>query len=60
MGNNISKQIEEMEIGDSLELPAIKMRSVRALAYSIGFMHGRRYTTHSDRERRVIIVNRVS
>ena len=55
---SITKDIEAMEIGDTREYPAIKVTSIRSLAYTISFKLDRVYQTATDREKRIVTVTR--
>ena len=54
-----TEQLRQMEVGKTLLFPPEKLASMKAIASSLGFMLGRRYTVHRDRERRVVEVSRV-
>lgn len=53
-----TKQLTQLEIGEALAFPAVKLNTVRVTAYGLGFRLGRLYRTHADRDNRVIIVTR--
>lgn len=47
-----------MEVGEATTFPIHRLKSVRAQASELGAIHDRKYTTHMDRETRVITVIR--
>lgn len=52
--------LEPMQIGESKEFPAEISLSVKSMASMLGFKWDRVYSTRNDREKRVVIVTRVS
>lgn len=54
-----TREIEQMEIGERRDYPAIRCSSVRAMVSTLGFQFNRRYSTKIDKKRRVITVTRV-
>lgn len=56
----ITAEFEAMRIGECKEFPAASSLSVRSMASSLGFKWNRKYKTKTDRERRVMVVTRVS
>ncbi|MFT0333143.1 hypothetical protein [Bacteroides thetaiotaomicron] len=49
-----------MKIGESKEFPASLCTTARSMASMLGFKWNRVYKTETDRERRVVIVKRIS
>ena len=48
----------DMSVGATVSFPVERLRSVRATASELGFILGRKYTTHTDRVSREIQVLR--
>lgn len=49
-----------MEIGESLEFPVEKMKSVRTQASELGIILNRQFKTRTNRETHTIVVTRIS
>lgn len=56
----ITGELEPMKIGESKEFPASLCTTARSMASMLGFKWNRVYKTETDRERRVVIVKRIS
>lgn len=56
----ITGELEPMRIGESKEFPASLCTTVRSMTSTLGFKWNRVYKTLTDRERRVVVVTRVS
>lgn len=56
----ITGELELMKIGESKEFPASLCTTARSMASMLGFKWNRVYKTETDRERRVVIVKRIS
>lgn len=56
----VTSELEPMKIGEKKEFPAALCTTVRSMASMLGFKWNRTYQTETDRERRVVIVKRVS
>ncbi len=51
--------LRNMGVGQTLEFPAERANSVRAVCSNYGFQWDRKYTTKAVREERKVIVSRV-
>lgn len=51
--------LSPMEVGEVREFPAEISMTVRSMASMLGFQWGRRFKTRTDRERRLLVVERV-
>ncbi len=63
MTNNFVKirpAIMAMAVGETIEFPIAKLKSVRTQASEIGAITERRYTTRTNREARTISITRVA
>ena len=49
-----------MEVGESLEFPLEKMKSVRTQASELGIILNRQFKTRTNRETHTIVVTRIS
>ncbi len=49
-----------MAVGETIEFPIAKLKSVRTQASEIGAITERRYTTRTNREARTISITRVA
>jgi len=49
-----------LEVGEEITFDVAKLKSVRTQASELGVILGRQYKTRTDRENRVIIVQRIS
>lgn len=49
-----------MEVGESLEFPVEKMKSVRTQASELGIILNRQFKTRTNRETHTIVVTRIS
>jgi len=49
-----------LEVGEEITFDIAKLKSVRTQASELGVILGRQYKTRTDRENRVIIVQRIS
>lgn len=56
----ITGELRELEIGQCAEFPAELCTSLRSMASALGFSMNRTYKTEADRERRLIVVTRIS
>jgi hypothetical protein len=56
----IRPAIEALEVNQKVEFPIDNLRTVRVTASDLGLIHGRRYSTMTDRDERVVIVTRVA
>lgn len=56
----IRPAIEALGVNQKVEFPIEKLRVVRVTASDLGLMFGRRYTTLTDRDERVVIVTRIA
>lgn len=56
----ITSMLEPMKVGDSKEFPAELSMSVKSMASMLGFKWNRVYSTRNDREKRVVVVTRMS
>lgn len=56
----IRPAIAELEVGQEIEFPVEKLRTVRTTCCDLGLIHNRRYTTTADRGSRVVIVKRLT
>ena len=56
----ITSELEPMQVGDSKEFPAALCMTVKSMASMHGFKWDRVYKTQNDRERRVVVVTRIS
>lgn len=56
----ITSMLEPMQVGESKEFPAEISLSVKSMASMLGFKWNRVYSTRNDREKRLVIVTRVS
>lgn len=52
--------LEPMQVGESKEFPAELSMSVKSMSSMLGFKWDRVYSTRNDREKRVVVVTRVS
>ena len=57
---SVTKQLYSMAVGEKAEFPAERARSIAATASSYGWQWNRKYKTERDRERRLLIVTRLS
>ena len=57
---NLVEKLREMEIGDEHEFPAATANSIRATVSNYGFQWDRIYKCRQDREKRCIVVKRIS
>ena len=55
----IRPAIMAMAVGETIEFPIAKLKSVRTQASEIGAITERRYTTRTNREARTISITRV-
>lgn len=55
---SFKKTLESLAVGDSLDFPASKYRSVRSICSDYGFELGRRFSVKKDRENNKVIVTR--
>ena len=62
--NEISTKIRpalvSLEVGESMEFPIEKMKSVRTQASELGMILNRQFKTRTNRETQTIMVTRVS
>lgn len=56
----ITGELEPMLIGERKEFPASLCTTVRSMTSTLGFKWDRIYRTEIDRERRVVVVTRIS
>lgn len=56
----IRPAIMAMAVGETIEFPIAKLKSVRTQASEIGAITERRYTTRTNRETRTISITRVA
>lgn len=56
----ITGELEPMKVGEKKEFPASLCTTVRSMASMLGFKWDRVYKTEADRERKVIIIKRIS
>lgn len=49
-----------MEVGESLEFPVEKMKSVRTQASELGIILNRQFKTRTNRETHTIVITRIS
>lgn len=49
-----------MEVGESLEFPVEKMKSVRTQASELGIILNRQFKTRTNRETHTIMITRIS
>lgn len=56
----VTSELEPMKIGESKEFPAALCTTVRSMTSTLGFKWNRVYKTLTDRERRVVVVTRLS
>lgn len=56
----ITSELKPMQIGEIKEFPAELVTTLQSMASMLGFKWNRKYSTSIDRERRVIVVTRVS
>lgn len=56
----ITGELEPMQIGESKEFPASLCTTVRSMTSTLGFKWNRVYKTLTDREKRVVVVTRLS
>ncbi len=56
----VTAELEPMRVGDRKEFPAAQCMTVRSMASMLGFKWGRAYKTETDRQRRVVVVIRIS
>lgn len=56
----ITSMLEPMQVGESKEFPAELSMSVKSMSSMLGFKWDRVYSTRNDREKRVVVVTRVS
>ena len=47
-----------LQIGETVDFPIARLKSVRTQASELGAIHNRQYTTKTDREARTITVKR--
>lgn len=52
--------IASMEVGQEIEFPVERFRTVRTTSCDLGLIHNRRYVTTVDRDARVIKVKRLT
>lgn len=55
----VTGMLSPMEVGEVREFPAEISMTVRSMASMLGFQWGRRFKTRTDRERRLLVVERV-
>lgn len=56
----VTDELAPMQVNESKEFPAAQSMTVRSMASMLGFKWGRVYKTETNRERRVVVVTRVS
>lgn len=56
----ITSELEPMQVGERKEFPAALCMTLKSMASMLGFKWDRVYKTATDRERRVVIVTRIS
>lgn len=56
----IRPAIEALEVNQKVEFPIDKLRTVRVTASDLGLMFGRRYSTLTDRDERIVTVTRIA
>lgn len=56
----ITSELKPMQVGEIKEFPAELVTTLQSMASMLGFKWNRRYSTSIDRERRVIVVTRMS
>lgn len=56
----ITEQLYSMAVGQRAEFPAERARSIASTASNYGWQWNRKYKTERDRERRLLIVTRLS
>lgn len=54
-----TSELEQMKVGEVREYPAARCTSVRSMASTLSFRFNRKYTTESDKKRRIVTVTRV-
>ncbi len=54
----VTSELEPMKVGESKEFPASLCTTVRSMASTLSFKWNRKYSTVTDRERRVVVVTR--
>ncbi len=59
INEKIRPTLVALSVGDTAAFDISRMKSVRTQASEIGVILDRRYKTHTDREKRIIIVERV-
>lgn len=52
--------LTDLEVGGKISFPIAKTKSVRAQASDLGLILGRKYQTETNREKRIIVVTRLS
>lgn len=57
--SNITKTLENMKVGETVEFDILSISAVRNSASLLGLKLVRKYSTEADRERRIIAVTRV-
>ena len=54
-----TSELEQMKVEDKRIYPASRCTSVRSMASTLSFRYDRKYTTESDKKRRIVTVTRV-
>ncbi len=55
----IQPTLKTMEVGEKVDFSLTQLNGVRASAVTIGTMHDKKFSTHVNRERRVLEVTRL-
>lgn len=56
----IRPTLYEMAVGDTVQFPIARLKSVRTQASELGIMYERQYTTKTDRVEKIIEVTRIA
>lgn len=55
----IGPSLLSLKVGDIIQFPIIRMRSVRVQACELGAIYERKFKTKTDKEKRIILVERI-
>lgn len=55
----ISSALLSLNVGDIIQFPIVRMKSVRVQACELGTIYERKFKTKTDKEKRIILVERV-